>query len=74
MSRNLTVSCLYLGGYAWQDGSPAYFIPWDNGEPTKSEHEACVELQGHNMMYNNLRCDLYRGFICMVPKSRLNIT
>ncbi|KAL3836018.1 hypothetical protein ACJMK2_021471 [Sinanodonta woodiana] len=55
------------GRYNWLDNSPALFINFRDGEPSKHAMEYCVEMHSDGT-WNNLKCASMRGFVCQGPR------
>ena len=52
------------GIYLTVQGSPATFLPWDNGEPTSLPAEAdCVQTV-FATRYANIRCTITHAAVC----------
>ncbi|XP_075062228.1 uncharacterized protein LOC142150929 isoform X2 [Mixophyes fleayi] len=51
--------------WVWTDGTPLSFSAWNEGEPNNDKNnEHCAEILGRVQMWNDLPCDLNRGYIC----------
>ncbi|XP_054707922.1 macrophage mannose receptor 1-like isoform X2 [Uloborus diversus] len=53
--------------FAWSDKSELDWINWDSGEPNR-DHENCAEILTFTMKWNDVVCDLKKGYICSIRK------
>lgn len=61
------------GDFVWDDRSVVDFANWHSGQPN-SDSQMCVEMLPTSGEWNDISCDVQKGYICSVPKIFHNAT
>ncbi|CAG0897842.1 unnamed protein product, partial [Cyprideis torosa] len=62
------------GNFIWEDGYESDFRNWRDHEPNdRDQSERCAEMYSDDGTWNDARCEhSYTGYICKIPKGKLN--
>ncbi|CAH1775812.1 unnamed protein product [Owenia fusiformis] len=59
------------GNFQWPNGEAVSYTNWNDGEPSGTDgtaEENCVEIYAGSGKWNDVSCDVRRGFVCKMPQ------